>query len=504
MCELPYNLGQLWRRVSGCGNPALRYDGVSHDFATLEQWSNALCGYLLASGVGKGDVIGIGHEKTALAYAMMLACLKIGTPYVILDSTSPVERLARIVATARPALLFYDDPAYADTFRQLSVPAFPLEPAMLAGAEPADLEKHVNAVTGATIAYIMFTSGSTGMPKGVAIPHSNVIRFVEWGRRRFRVGRGDTFAQLSPMYFDNSVFDFYVALFSGACLAPVKRALLASPPELVRHVAQMGCTVWFSVPSLLIYLMTMKVLKPGLLPALRSISFGGEGYPKPELKKLYDLFGDRVDIVNVYGPTECTCICSSYKIEEKDFEDCEGLAPLGRLNPDFDFEIADQDESGAGELVLLGEQVAAGYFNDAERTARAFFLNYSSTYYGQRAYRTGDIVRQRDGLLYFMGRKDNQIKHMGYRIELEEIEHALMRLPGVSRAAVVYVRQNSAFGKLLGYAAYEGEEEPRALLRKLAEFLPAYMIPSRLTLMSDLPKNANGKVDRQALKALAE
>lgn len=502
MHETPYNLGQLWRKVAASDGPALRYESESISFATLDKWSDSLAGLLLEDGARKGDVIGIGHEKTPLAYALMLACLKIGAPYVILDSGSPVERLAKITATAQPCLLFYDDPAYAETFARLGVPSSLLEPAMLKREAPC-LDEHVAAVTGASVAYIMFTSGSTGMPKGVAVPHANVIRFVAWGQRRFKVVADDIFAQLSPMYFDNSVFDFYVGLFSGACLAPVQRRLLNSPYDLVKHVAAMKCTVWFSVPSLLIYLMTMKTLKPELLPSLRSISFGGEGYPKPELKKLYDLFGQSSDIVNVYGPTECTCICSSHNITSADFNDCEGLPALGRINPDFDFYIADADESGVGELILLGEQVAAGYFNDAERTAQAFFLNYEPCYYGQRAYRTGDLVREQDGLLYFAGRKDNQIKHMGYRIELEEIEHAMMRLPGISRAAVVYARQNSAFGKIIAFAAYSGGADARALLRGLAEFLPAYMIPSRLVLMDELPKNANGKVDRQALKAMA-
>src|SRR5204863_4296552 len=139
----------------------------------------------------------------------------------------------------------------------------------------------------ACIAYIMFTSGSTGVPKGVAVTHQNVLHFIAWAIRRFGIGSSDNFANLSPMYSDNSVFDFYVALFSGASLTPLHRKLLSAPAALIAHVAQMGCTIWFSVPSLLIYVATMKALTATSLPAIRHIVFGGEGYPKVELIKLY-------------------------------------------------------------------------------------------------------------------------------------------------------------------------------------------------------------------------
>ena len=238
--------------------------------------------------------------------------------------------------------------------------------------------------------------------------------------------------------------------------------------------------------------------------SLRCILFGGEGYPKIELKKLYDLFSKQAQLINVYGPTECTCICSAYLITERDFQTTDGLPPLGRLNNNFDYRILDdQDQdSKTGELCLIGPNVAAGYFNDLERTAASFITLTTSSYFMKRMYKTGDLVKEEQGILYFVGRKDNQIKHMGYRIELEEIEHALMKYPVVNQAAVLYHRTNSAYGKLVGYIACSQAIDERSLLTELANKLPEYMIPSRLIIQTTLPKNPNGKVDRQKLRLL--
>lgn len=511
--KYPYNLGLFFSlSVAGWGNnAALLYSERTYSFVELDDDAVRLAGLLLRKGCSRGDVIAIGHDKQPLSYALMLACLRLGMPYACIDVASPVERNARIFETARPRLLFYDNPAYAEGLAELAKRggceiAF-LEDAVLeplSAAEHCVQEACMRQVDGECIAYIMFTSGSTGVPKGVAVTHQNVLHFIEWGRTCFSVTEADVFANLSPMYFDNSVFDFYIGLFSGAALVPVSREMLAAPYDLTAHVGAMGCTLWFSVPSLLIYLMAMKAMNADILSGLRSISFGGEGYPKPELKKLYDAFHTQAALVNVYGPTECTCICSAHVLSSADFDNLEGLPGLGRLNQNFDRLILNEEghESACGELCLIGPNVSAGYFNDPERTAAAFITLTDSARFMKRMYRTGDLVEEREGMLYFLCRKDNQIKHMGYRIELEEIEHALMRLPQVLQAAVVYQRSDSAYGKIVAFVACRDEADDRLLLQNLAPLLPAYMIPSKLRVMKDLPKNPNGKVDRKALAGL--
>ena len=250
----------------------------------------------------------------------------------------------------------------------------------------------------------------------------------------------------------------------------------------------------------------MKAMQPDVLNKIRSISFGGEGYPKIELKKLYDLFSKQSHIINVYGPTECTCICSSYELSDKDFDNLNGLPPLGTLNQNFDFCIENEfgKESSEGELILIGPNVSSGYFNDIERTNKSFITFTDSKHYQKRAYRTGDLVRIDKDIFYFIGRKDNQIKHMGYRIELEEIENAIMQLTNVKQTAVVYLRQNIAYGKIFAFIAYDGNKTDKDLLQDLKQFLPSYMIPFRLYIMDQLPKNANGKIDRQYLTKICQ
>jgi len=515
MPDYYYNLGLLYRDVAAAHaeKPALRYAEHTHSYSDVFGWAERLSALLVAKGCRQGDVIAIGHTKQPLSYALMVAALRLGVPYVNFDVAAPSARTSAILEVCGARLLFFDDHAHASELERLAARSgcstHFLDADTLpevSARERSELERRAAAVDGATIAYIMFTSGSTGVPKGVAVTHQNVLHFIEWGRKRFEIVPKDNFANLSPMYFDNSVFDFFVALFSGASLSPVPRPLLTRPYELVEHVGKMGCSVWFSVPSLLIYLMTMKAIGPGALRSLRVIVFGGEGYPKVELSKLYQGFSGQAELVNVYGPTECTCICSAYTLRDDDFSDLSGLPTLGRLNQNFDYRILDENDRDAstGELCLIGPNVAAGYFNDPERTAAAFPTIHEPNRFMKRMYRTGDVVREEDGRLYFVGRKDNQVKHMGYRIELEDIEHALVKLPQVTQAAVVYQRSSTAFGKLVGFAGCAEEVEEGTLLRELATLLPDYMVPSKLILMPSLPTNPNGKVDRQRLKAMLD
>lgn len=510
-----YNLALSFDEVlaTHATRPALRLAEGEHTYRELGVWIDALAALLLSKGLRRGNVIAIGHEKHPLSYALMLAAIRLGVAYVNIDVASPIARTSRILQVSAPSLLFYDDQAYRSEMTELAqgqgCELLLLDLSLLPPASDVDREHQRQCsrmVDGSTIAYIMFTSGSTGIPKGVAVTHQNVLHLIAWGHERFGITEQDNFASLSPMYFDNSVFDFYVGLFRGASLSPIHRSLLTKPYELVPYVSAKACTLWFSVPSALMYLMAVKAIAPGALPSLRAIVFGGEGYPKVELKKLYDRFSKQAILVNVYGPTECTCICSAHTLGADDFQDLEGLPTLGRLNPNFDHRILDEDDRDAseGELCLIGPNVAAGYFNDLERTAAAFHTITEPNRFMKRMYRTGDLVKELAGQLHFVGRKDNQIKHMGYRIELEEIENALIRLPQVDQAAVVYQRSQAAYGKLVAYVASTSEMDDQKLLQALRELVPDYMVPAKLIVLPELPKNANGKVDRQRLRALLD
>lgn len=487
---------------------ALKYpDGRSLSFQDLTQLSETQAGMLRSLGVGRADVVAIFHDKEPEAYALMLACLRIGAICVNLDDSNPVERIGRILDTCRPSKIFGGKMVRAhaeDACRAFGVDVIRMESA-IEGFIPEPFDPC--GVIGTDAAYVMFTSGSTGNPKGVAISHAQVLNFINWAGTEFSIGPGDTLTNANPMYFDNSVFDFYASLFNGAALAPLPPSVVQNPSLLVEAVAATGCSIWFSVPTLLIYLTTTRVLKKESWPAMRAIIFGGEGYPVPELRKLYALFGSRTRLINVYGPTECTCICSAYEVTEDDIKGDAGLPPIGYLAPNFRGLLLDDNDDVVpngeiGELCLLGPNVGLGYYRDADRTEESFTVNKLCATHIERLYRTGDLMRiaPEDGLLRFVGRKDQQFKHMGYRIEAGEIEMALNRLDGIERSVVVYKRRRQGFGEIVGFVATrEMLWTEDALKESLQKHLPNYMIPTRFEIRESLPLNANGKIDRKKL-----
>lgn len=486
--------------------PALVYPRSARSvrYSELAELADRIAGRFLAVGLKSRDVVGIFHDKSPEAYACMLACLKLGLVYTNLDPVTPEPRLNKILDTCQPCLVvnFTPDIVPAQRLTSLNIPVF------LIGDLLQEREKNLvpaQAAVGSNSAYIMFTSGSTGTPKGAVISHANLLWFITWLQKRFSVNATDVFSNLNPMYFDNSVFDFYGALFSGAALVPVTQDELRSPKGVVELLDQAGCTLWFSVPSLLVYMLTTRAFAESSMKAMRAFIFGGEGFPKSKLKQLYDLFGSRCVLENVYGPTECTCICSAYSISGKDFEDMQTLAPLGMLAENFQYRILPvaEDNPSFGELMLLGPQVGLGYYNDFSRTAASFVQNPSHSVFPEVGYLTGDLVEEVEGgILHFKGRKDYQIKHMGYRIELEEIETVLSSIPGVVECAVIYRKSMAEeVGQIVAYAATEPTVSQEEIPGTLSLLLPYYMRPKNIFFLNHLPKNANGKIDRKALQS---
>lgn len=450
-------------------------DQVSyHD---LNWKANQLARHLLDGGIRKGDVVAIEGKKRPEVYASLLACLKIGAIYVVYDPDSPQPWSDKIFQACRPKA-FLPVAGWADELDYSRE--------NLAGQD----------ITGSDPAYIMYTSGSTGVPKGAVMTHANLLNFVAWSGEAYGIGsgeNGETLTGLNPLYFDNSVFDIYASLFHGSTLVPISKECIADPKRLAETVGQARCTIWFSVPSLLIYLDTMKALDGKRFGDIEKFIFGGEGYPKSKLKKLYDTYPD-ARLFNVYGPTECTCICSSYEIGWDDFKDLQGFPPLGRIADNFDYLILDEEgkKSQIGELCLLGPQVGLGYYNDLERTAKGFVQNPFNEKYREIMYRTGDLVRDEGEELHFLGRRDQQVKHMGHRIELGEIEAALCCLDYVSEAAVLHKT-----GQIVAVVGTRGDGNIQEDLRKM---LPGYMIPAAIHSVERLPKSANGKIDRALLR----
>ena len=504
------NLGQLFEQVvqANMNQVALCFsEEEQYEYSSLNIIVNQTARLLKGLGIGYRCVVCVVGDKTVETYAVILACLKIGAAYAILDPESPVERLNKILTRCAPDLVI-SPPKLSRALKERNNGLSLLDrdeqySARLREQEESDCAN--SGVTGSDPAYIMFTSGSTGFPKGAVMTHQNLLNFIQWSVEEFGFGPGERLTNINPLYFDNSVFDLYSALFSGAALVPILSAEISDTKQLMNKLDRLECTSWFSVPSLLIYLITMRAVQPGKFSRFRRFIFGGEGFPKSKLKILFDAYRDQSDFINVYGPTECTCICSAYRIDQGDFDDLAGYPPLGNLIKNFDYLILDEEHRSVphgetGELCLRGPQVGLGYYNDPENTDKAFIENPLNSNFVERIYKTGDLVRLGDdGKLYILGRKDNQVKHKGYRIELEEIETALDRLDYVDESAVIQIERNDV-SQLVGFLAVSREVDKELVREDLTKYLPNYMIPTMLRFRSPLPKNANGKVDRKILK----
>ena len=511
-----FNLGLKFESIvkTYANRNALTFEtGETLTYEMLNRKANRFARRLIELDVRQKDVVAISGMKRAETYACMLACLKIGAVYTIFDPDSPIERLNKIIHKGSPKALVIDN-KQENSFTRIR------DKLNISVIDTGNgFSKHMDryeddnlpvtqTITGDNPAYLMFTSGSTGLPKGALMTHQNVLNFIKWSIAAYNIATEDILTNVNPMFFDNSVFDFYSSVFSGASMVPFSKKTVTDPKTLTKYIDSTKCTIWFSVPTLLIFLQTMKALNKKNFKHIKRIIFGGEGYPKQKLKQLFDLYGDRAELFNVYGPTECTCICSSYKITSEDFNDLQGYPPLGQIIPNFSYLILDENnrqvpDNRLGELCLLGPNVGKGYYNDPERTAGSFVQNPCNLKYREIMYKTGDLVKYKnaDGKLHIAGRADNQIKHMGYRIELEEIETALCQLKYVSQAAVLHGTVRG-LSRIVAVISTRENIEQNSITKELRNIIPDYMIPSEIHFLDKLPKNPNGKMDRKKLREM--
>ena len=486
---------------------------VNLSYSQLNSKANQMARLLKDKGITKYDVIAISGLKSIETFVIIIACIKLGIIYSIFDNTSPLNRIKKIFNKCKPKLVFAEEGLLKDLKQNYDTIYIDTNGDLIKNNilcyKNSNLQD-TNNITGSDPAYIMFTSGSTGIPKGVLISHQSVLNLISWSLKTYKFNKNDNLTNLNPLYFDNSVFDIYSALFSGSSLIPFTKEELANPQTLINKLDNMKCTSWFSVPSLLIYLDIVKVFNIKNMIYLKKIIFGGEGYPKPKLKKIFDIYANRIDFYNVYGPTEGTCICSNYKISSCDFNSLEGFVPLGKLNENFSYLMLNEEnksveDSKIGELCISGPNIALGYYNDLERTKQVFVQNPYNNEFSEIIYKTGDLVRYNsdDKNLYFVTRKDNQIKHMGYRIELDEIEHALSLNNEILDSAVVHLSLNG-ISQIIAFIVKKEKSDISFVKIKnnLKKNLPNYMIPNKGLFLEMLPKNANGKVDRKKLQNL--
>lgn len=346
--------------------------------------------------------------------------------------------------------------------------------------------------------YALFTSGSTGVPKGVLVSHRNVIDFIDGFTSEFSITENDVIANQAPFDFDVSVKDIYSSLKTGAKLVLVPTELFSKPVELTDYLSENKVTTLIWAVSALCLISTFHCLDYHRPENINKIMFSGEVMPLKHLKQWQENYPEAV-FVNLYGPTEITCNCTYHIIDKS--REYENSIPIGKAFNNREVFLLDEndklisDSSWAGEICVRGSSVALGYFNNPQQTSKAFVQNPLNSLYPDIIYRTGDLAKYNEhGELVFCGRKDFQIKHMGHRIELEEIEKAMENISSVNRACCVF---DAAKSKLYGF--YIGEIDKKELYTLLLETLPSYMVPGALRKTDVFPLNKNGKIDRKLL-----
>jgi amino acid adenylation domain-containing protein len=499
----------------GCEDDCLGY-------GELERQSNQLGRILLESGCLPGDRVGILMPKSISAIVGILGCLKAGCIYVPLDLNSPPARLRmilescdfRCILAKEPAQPLLDSLVGPDT--EASVHVGWLSDTLPPGMSPRFTPRDVAAMPAGPldsprnpdgVAHILFTSGSTGTPKGVMITHASVLAFVEWGIGYFGYTPSDRMSGHPPLHFDLSTFDIFGTLAAGARLQLITPAMSLLPHKLAALIRDLELTQWFSVPSLLNYMAKFDVLEPGDFPALRRVLWCGEVFPTPALiywmRRL-----PHVTFTNLYGPTEATIASAFYRIPECPADE-NSRVPIGRACPGETLHVLDENmgpvaAGEVGELYIGGVGLSPGYWRDPEKTRNAFVPSPYRDEGGDRIYRTGDLASVgSDGLFYLHGRIDSQIKSRGYRIELGEIEAAINATGEVRECCVTAVRTEGFEGNTIccAFVPAAGRSVSVACLReKIAEALPAYMLPARWMTLPVLPLNANGKIDRPAIR----
>ena len=476
---------------------AVTDEGGSYGYGWLFERSRRIASGLLARGVGGRPTI-VCMEKGAEALAAFFGVLMAGGFYVPVDPGAPAGRAARCEARlGRPVVL--SDARGIGSARGLFPDAPVLSTSELGRSVVAEGELALIARRSAPsdVAYVLFTSGSTGEPKGVAVSHAAILEFVATFVETFGIRPDDVLGSQAPLDFDVSVKDVYGALAAGATVALLPRRLFSAPARLVEALEERRVTVLVWAVAALCLVSGLRALEGARLDRVRLVLFSGEVMPAGHLRRWMERL-PRATFANLYGPTEVTCNCL-YHVVERDRAYEEGL-PLGEPLPGrrvllLDGETPVTEEGSVGEICVGGSALARGYYADPERTARSFAQNPLSGALPETLYRTGDLARiGAGGELYYCGRVDNQVKLQGHRVELEEVDAALEAQPGVERCRCAYDaprRRVCAF--------YEGDAAPGELRLAAARLVPSPAVPAVIERVDAMPLTRNGKVDRSAL-----
>jgi amino acid adenylation domain-containing protein len=512
---------------------AVRFQGWSITYRELDAVTNQVARAVQACGARRGDRIGVYVHKSLASVIAIFGIMKAGCVYVPLDPNAPAKRLAYMTRNCDVKILLTAADKLSGVAEMLAEGAA-LQDLILTDDKPmngVDLSAELEVVgwervlaesdapapaTGAIetdLAYILYTSGSTGDPKGVMIAHRTIFTFINWCADRLRMTADDRVTSHAPLHFDLSTFDLYVTIKAGGTVVLVPEKLSIFPMQLVKFLQDERITVTYMVPSILSLMVNYGRLSSHDLSHLRLVLFAGEVFPIRYLRELVAAL-PHAEFYNLYGPTE-TNVCTYYKVRPVDLDPASARpVPIGVACENMEvFAVAEDGQrvtgpGQEGELWVRGSCVAQGYWGDPEKTARGFVANLFQPHYAEVAYRTGDIVTlDDDGVNWrLVGRRDHMIKSRGYRIELGEIESALYSHEGVKEAVVVAIPDDLVGNRLKAVVVpMEGNGlSVKELQSVCSRRLPHYMVPEIIEFWEELPKTSTGKINRTLLAQTKE
>src|SRR4051794_7931517 len=477
--------------------------GREYTFATLERFSKNLAALILKRSPARNQPIPVFLPKGAQNIVADIGILYSANAYANLDIKSPPQRLKGMLQNLA-AHVIITSAACAPALRAIDIPEENLlliEESMIEAVAYDNelLLKRLESIIDTDPYCIIHTSGSTGIPKGVALNHRCTIDFVDWAFERLKLDGSEVMGSLAPIYFDAYTLEFCMCMAKGATWVVVPENLAMFPPKLVEFVATRPINFIFWVPTIMVNIANLDLLAEIKLDRLTKVFFIGEVFPTRHLNYWRRHLPNAM-FVNLYGPIEITVACTYYVVD-RDLSDDEKL-PVGFpcrntaiLILNDQNQLVKVDEPG--EICVRGSSLALGYYNNAERTAKGFVQNPLNPHYPEWIYRTGDSgYWNARGEIMFLGRKDFQIKHLGYRIELGEIEHAAVQVDGVRNCCVVYDQNKK---EIIMFYESDNQLAPAFIRERLSPLIPKYMLPTVFNWVELMPRNPNGKIDRQRL-----
>lgn len=438
-------------------------------------------------------VVIYGHKEYLFPVAM-LACMQSGIPYVPIDKIYPKERIQKIIATTGSQVIIN---CCADEL-EVSFPISINKSLQTTVHATPDFTPSIYGNAHDPLQYIMFTSGSTGEPKGVQINRSSVLTFINWAVKDFGFGPDDVFMNQAPFTFDVSLCDVLNAFAHGGTLVLNSTELLKDHDAFIQRLLKYKCSVWTSTPSFAYLFLRHEKFNGSDLPSLHSFLFMGEELPGRTITVLKNSFKN-ARVLNAYGPTEATIVTTFVDITEN-LQKKYTSTPIGYPMPGSELLIDKSDPTEKqGELIIVGDHVSAGYFKNEELNKSKFFIHN-----GKRAFRTGDIAYYENDLLFYMGRNDDQIKMHGYRIELNEIANIICKHNLVKDAVAAPLKRGNEVKKIIAFIILKDQiqdtdEFKKALFPFLEKLLPYYMIPGDIMLMNDFEYSSSHKIDKNKL-----